>query len=56
MYQKRFCMCYVGINLTLYAMHCFFSRICCCGNMITELLSSNGRLALPPVLRLSGVM
>jgi hypothetical protein len=37
-------------------MHCFFSRIRCCGNMITEPLSSNGRLALPPLLRLSGVI
>jgi hypothetical protein len=39
-----------------YAMHCFFRRIRCCGNMITEPLSSNERLALRLLLRLSGVM
>jgi hypothetical protein len=37
-------------------MNCFFTRIGCCGNMITELLSSNGHLSLPPLLRLSAVM
>jgi hypothetical protein len=42
--------------VTPYAMHCFFSRIYCYGNMITEPLSSNGRLGLPPILRLLGIM
>jgi hypothetical protein len=46
----------LGNEVTLYAMHCFYSRIRCCGNMITEPFSSNGLLALPPLLRLSGVM
>jgi hypothetical protein len=36
-------------------MHRFFSRIRCCGDMITVPLSSNGRLALTPLLRLAGV-
>jgi hypothetical protein len=54
--RKRFCMHCLGIEETLYAVHCFFSRIRCCGNMITEPLSSNGLLALPPLLRLLGVM
>jgi hypothetical protein len=42
--------------VTLYALHYFFSRIRCCGNMITEPLSSSGLLALPTLLWLSGVM
>jgi hypothetical protein len=37
--RKRFCMRCLGIDVTLYAMHCFFSRIHCCGNMIIEPLS-----------------
>jgi hypothetical protein len=54
--RKRFYMRCLGIDVTRHAMHCFFSCIRCCGDMITEPLSSNGRLALPPLLMLSGVM
>jgi hypothetical protein len=54
--RKLFYKRCLGIDVTLYATHCFFSRIRCCGNMITEPLSKNGRLALPNLLRLSGVM
>jgi hypothetical protein len=54
--RKRFCMHYLEIDVILHAIQCFFSRIRCCGNMITQPLSSNGRLALPPLLSLLGVM
>jgi hypothetical protein len=54
--RKRFCTRCLGLDVTLCAMHCSFSSIFCCGNMITEPLSSNGRLALPPLWRLSDVM
>jgi hypothetical protein len=40
--RKRFCIRCLVIDVTLYAMHCFFSRIRCCGNMITEPFTSNG--------------
>jgi hypothetical protein len=54
--REPFCMHCLGIDVTLYTMHCFFSRIHGCGNVITEPLSSNGRLAPPPLLWLSGIM
>jgi hypothetical protein len=54
--RKRLCTRCLGIDVTLYAMHCFFSCIRCCGNMITKPLSSNGSLAMLPLLRLLGVM
>jgi hypothetical protein len=34
--RKRFCMCCLGINVTLHAMYCFFSCIHCCGNMFQQ--------------------
>jgi hypothetical protein len=54
--RKRFCRRCLGIEVALYAIRFFFSRIRCCRNMITEPLSSNGRLALLSLLRRLGVI
>jgi hypothetical protein len=34
--RKRVCMRCTGIDVTLYAMHCFFSRIRFCGNVFQQ--------------------
>jgi hypothetical protein len=45
---ERVYTCYLGNDA--------FSAVCCNGKMITESLSSNGRLAPNSIFRLSGVM
>jgi hypothetical protein len=34
--RKRFCMRCLGIDMTVYAMQCFFSRIRCYGNVLQQ--------------------
>ena len=52
---KCFYTCYIGNDDILsYLLWRIIIRFC--GNMITETLTSNGRLAETPLLRLSGVM
>jgi hypothetical protein len=58
-WAKRFCLRCLGIDVTLYAMHCFFSRIRCYGNVLQQ-FAVQQRRPLPPQqmgrLQLSGVM
>jgi hypothetical protein len=59
-------MRYLGIDVTLYAMHCFFSHIRCCGNVLQQFAVQQRRLpcclgnvlskAMSSRLQLSGVI